>query len=135
MGVLELVVLMMNYVGVFAFAVSGALKRIDKNMDIFGCAFLGLATAFGGNYKRHNRRGPADVVVYGHTSTFIPHWVRECQGAGATLPRFRGRVERLSHSVHRSLSFYLHHLGTPTPRHSHIPVTNKMEKFINFSIL
>jgi uncharacterized membrane protein YeiH len=52
MGVFELVVLMMNYVGVFAFAVSGALKGIDKNMDIFGCAFLGLATAFGGGIIR-----------------------------------------------------------------------------------
>ncbi len=71
MGVLELVVLTMNYVGVFAFAVSGALKGIDKNMDIFGCAFLGLATAFGGGIIRDLIAGNVPPLAFRSEPDFI----------------------------------------------------------------
>ncbi|AEA46233.1 trimeric intracellular cation channel family protein [Archaeoglobus veneficus] len=71
MGVLELVVLTMNYVGVFAFAVSGALKGIDKNMDVFGCAFLGLATAFGGGITRDIIAGNVPPLAFRSEPDFI----------------------------------------------------------------
>jgi len=71
MGVLELVVLTMNYVGVFAFAVSGTLKGIDKNMDIFGCAFLGLATAFGGGIIRDIIAGNVPPLAFRSEPDFI----------------------------------------------------------------
>ncbi len=71
MGVFELVVLTMNYIGVFAFAVSGALKGIDKNMDIFGRAFLGLATAFGGGIIRDIIAGNVPPLMFRSEPDFI----------------------------------------------------------------
>ncbi len=64
MGVLEEIVLAMNYVGVFAFAVSGVLKGIDKDMDVFGCAFLGLVTAFGGGVVRDLVAGEVPPLAF-----------------------------------------------------------------------
>lgn len=41
-----------EYIGVFAFAMSGALTAIDKKMDIFGIYVLSFMTAMGGGVVR-----------------------------------------------------------------------------------
>ena len=38
--------------GTVAFAISGAMIAIEKNVDLFGVAFLGLTTAMGGGMLR-----------------------------------------------------------------------------------
>ena len=45
-------ILVINLVGTVAFAVSGALTGLRKNMDIFGVCILGLTTAVGGGVIR-----------------------------------------------------------------------------------
>ena len=42
----------LDYLGTFAFAVSGALKGVRKGMDIFGVAVLATVTAIGGGTIR-----------------------------------------------------------------------------------
>lgn len=42
----------LELIGVVAFAVSGAMVSVKKNMDLFGVVFLGLITAFGGGILR-----------------------------------------------------------------------------------
>ncbi len=42
----------LELIGVAAFAVSGAMVSVQKNMDIFGVVLLGLLTAFGGGLLR-----------------------------------------------------------------------------------
>lgn len=39
-------------IGIFAFAVSGAMLAAEKNLDIFGILVLGIVTAFGGGVIR-----------------------------------------------------------------------------------
>lgn len=41
-----------EFVGIVAFAVSGAMISIDRKMDLFGVVFLGLVTALGGGAIR-----------------------------------------------------------------------------------
>ncbi|MBA4544080.1 MULTISPECIES: trimeric intracellular cation channel family protein [Thermoactinomyces] len=43
----------LNFVGIVAFAVSGALVAIEERYDIFGLYVLGLVTAFGGGIIRN----------------------------------------------------------------------------------
>ena len=45
-------ILIINLVGTVAFAVSGALTGLRKNMDVFGVCILGLTTAVGGGVIR-----------------------------------------------------------------------------------
>ena len=61
----------MNYIGVFSFAVSGALKGIEKNMDVFGCGFLGLATAFGGGIIRDLIAGNLPPIAFRSEVDFL----------------------------------------------------------------
>ena len=44
--------LILELIGVVAFAVSGAMVSVKKNMDLFGVVLLGLLTAFGGGILR-----------------------------------------------------------------------------------
>lgn len=48
----EIVLLITELIGTVAFAMSGALTALKKNMDIFGIAILGLITAVGGGVIR-----------------------------------------------------------------------------------
>ena len=48
----EIVLLITELIGTVAFAMSGALTALKKNMDIFGVAILGLITAVGGGVIR-----------------------------------------------------------------------------------
>lgn len=42
---MEIIVTTLEIIGAIAFAVSGALVGIRKNMDVFGVCVLGLSTA------------------------------------------------------------------------------------------
>lgn len=47
-----LVLTILDYVGTFAFAISGALKAVRREMDLFGLVVLALVTAIGGGTIR-----------------------------------------------------------------------------------
>lgn len=49
---MEIVLTIIEILGTVAFAVSGALVAIEKKMDLFGVAILGLVTATGGGVLR-----------------------------------------------------------------------------------
>ena len=46
------IILVLDYVGTFAFAISGALAAARKQFDLFGGVFLGFVTAIGGGTLR-----------------------------------------------------------------------------------
>ncbi|MDQ8758598.1 trimeric intracellular cation channel family protein [Streptococcus ruminantium] len=48
----ELFLMICNYIGTIAFAVSGAVKGIKKKLDIFGISLLSVITAVGGGIIR-----------------------------------------------------------------------------------
>ncbi len=50
-------------IGVFSFAISGAIMAIDKENDIFGVLFLSIITTFGGGFMRD--------VILGQTPVFF----------------------------------------------------------------
>ena len=45
---MEQLFLILELVGTLAFAASGAITGLKKNMDVFGVCILGLTTAVGG---------------------------------------------------------------------------------------
>ena len=47
-----LIVSIFEHIGVLAFAISGTLVAIDREMDIFGVVFLAFVTSFGGGIMR-----------------------------------------------------------------------------------
>lgn len=49
---MENIVTILEIIGAIAFAVSGTLVGIRKNMDVFGVCVLGLSTAVGGGLLR-----------------------------------------------------------------------------------
>lgn len=49
---MDTLILVLELIGTVAFAASGAMTGIKKNMDIFGVAILGLTTAVGGGVIR-----------------------------------------------------------------------------------
>lgn len=49
---MDIFIFVMEIIGTIAFAVSGAMTGIEKKMDIFGIAILGLTTAVGGGVLR-----------------------------------------------------------------------------------
>ena len=48
----ELIIILFDNSGTFAFAVSGALAASEKKLDLFGALFLGFVTAIGGGTTR-----------------------------------------------------------------------------------
>lgn len=42
----------LEVIGTIAFAISGALVAVEKKMDLFGVAMLGMTTAVGGGIFR-----------------------------------------------------------------------------------
>lgn len=48
----DLIWSIMEHIGVFAFAISGAIVAIDRETDIFGVVFLSFITSFGGGIMR-----------------------------------------------------------------------------------
>ena len=49
---MELVLDIINIVGIISFAAAGAMIAIDKETDLFGVIFLSLITCFGGGMLR-----------------------------------------------------------------------------------
>ena len=56
---MDFFILILELIGAAAFAVSGAMTGIRKNMDIFGACVLGLTVAVGGGSTRLQRFSPA----------------------------------------------------------------------------
>ncbi len=56
---MELVLDIINIVGIISFAAAGAMIAIDKETDIFGVIFLSLITCFGGGMLRDMLAGQA----------------------------------------------------------------------------
>ncbi len=54
----------LEILGTIAFAVSGAMTAVDKKMDIFGVAILGLTTAVGGGVIRDLILGSTPPAVF-----------------------------------------------------------------------
>jgi uncharacterized membrane protein YeiH len=57
----EVFILVFDYLGTFAFAVSGALAAAEKKLDLFGAVFLGFVTAIGGGTTRDMMIGNTPV--------------------------------------------------------------------------
>lgn len=71
----------LELIGVVAFAVSGAMVSVKKNMDIFGVTFLGLITAFGGGILR-------DTLIGKVPPAFFTNYWMVLAGAVAALVVF-----------------------------------------------
>ncbi len=71
----------LSLIGVVAFAVSGAMVSVKKNMDLFGVVFLGLITAFGGGILR-------DVLIGRIPPAFFTNYWMILAGGGAALAVF-----------------------------------------------
>lgn len=61
---MDIVILITELIGTAAFAVSGAVVGIKKNMDIFGVAVLGLTAACGGGLIRDIILGKLPPVMF-----------------------------------------------------------------------
>lgn len=67
----ELFLLICNYVGTIAFAVSGVVKGFKKNLDIFGITLLGVLTAVGGGIVRDTMIGQVPTALTDPTSIYL----------------------------------------------------------------
>lgn len=91
----------LELIGVLAFAVSGAMVSVKKNMDIFGVTFLGLITAFGGGILRDTligRTPPAFFTNYwmilaGGVAALVVFWV-----ARILKERYFSREDAIEHT-------------------------------------
>ena len=54
----------LDLVGTFAFAVSGALAGVYKKMDLYGVIVLGLVTAVGGGTLRDTLIGRTPAIYF-----------------------------------------------------------------------
>lgn len=71
----------LELIGVVAFAVSGAMVSVKKNMDLFGVVFLGLITAFGGGILR-------DCIIGRIPPAFFTNYWMILAGGAAALAVF-----------------------------------------------
>jgi uncharacterized membrane protein YeiH len=84
----ELIVEVLNYVGIVAFAVSGALKAGEKDMDLLGFVVLGFSAALAGGIIRDvllGRVPPTNI-------TYLPYPLTAILASLATFflyPQFR----------------------------------------------
>lgn len=61
---MQTLILILELIGTVAFAISGAMTALKKNMDIFGVAILGLTTAVGGGALRDVLLGITPPVMF-----------------------------------------------------------------------
>jgi len=66
----EDLILIFDFAGTFAFAVSGALAAAEKKFDLFGALFLGFVTAIGGGTTRDMMLGSTPVAWLQNPSYF-----------------------------------------------------------------
>lgn len=67
----DLFLLICNYIGTIAFAVSGAVKGFKKNLDIFGITLLSAITAVGGGMIRDTLIGQIPAALTDPTSLYL----------------------------------------------------------------
>lgn len=70
----EIIIETLNYVGIIAFAISGALKAGEKGMDLLGFLTLGFSTALAGGIMRDvllGRVPPVNVVYLPYPLTAL----------------------------------------------------------------
>lgn len=78
--------MVLELIGVVAFAVSGTMVSVKKNMDIFGVIFLGLITAFGGGILRDTLIGKVPPAF------FTNYWMVLAGGAAALCVFWVARI-------------------------------------------
>lgn len=87
---------MFDYIGIIAFAISGALTGIRKNMDWFGVVVLGLTCALGGGLTR-------DLFLHKEIPSCFESWtyiVVAILASIATLfPKFNKRFEGVNKTL------------------------------------
>jgi uncharacterized membrane protein YeiH len=64
-------ILLLDYIGTFVFAISGTIMAIDKRLDIFGAAMTGFVTAIGGGTLRDMMLGVMPVTWIRSTDYFF----------------------------------------------------------------
>ena len=84
---METVIFVLEIVGTLAFAASGALTGIKKNMDIFGVCILGLTTAVGGGIIR-------DLILGNTPPATFQNPVYAVLAVAASLIMFLPRLRR-----------------------------------------
>lgn len=85
---MELFILILELVGTMAFAASGAMTGLRKNMDIFGVCILGLTTAVGGGVIR-------DVILGNTPPATFRDPIYAAVALASSLILFLPRVRRL----------------------------------------
>ncbi len=80
-------------VGIFAFALSGALMAVRKRMDVIGMFVLGAATAVGGGITRDLLLGLSPAALHN------PWWWLLVAAATTVVFFFHGAVDRLRRAV------------------------------------
>ena len=66
----SIVTFVMEMAGSVAFAASGAMVGVERNMDIFGVSVLGVATAVGGGMIRDIVLGVIPPAVFTNPALF-----------------------------------------------------------------
>ena len=94
----ELILLCMEMVGTVAFALSGAMTALRRQMDLLGVMILGLITAVGGGVLRDLLLGITPPKVFDDPLTVC---VALVSSAAAFLPPLRGLLRPLFRPRHR----------------------------------
>ncbi|MET8847754.1 TRIC cation channel family protein [Amycolatopsis sp. NPDC004625] len=84
----------LEFVGLVAFAASGALAAVRARLDVFGVVVVGLTTALGGGVIR-------DVLLGIHPPTTLRNWpyLAVCAGTALVVFVFHPQVARLRRGV------------------------------------
>ncbi|MET9263063.1 trimeric intracellular cation channel family protein [Amycolatopsis sp. NPDC004079] len=84
----------LEFLGLVAFAASGALAAVRARLDVFGVVVVGLTTALGGGIIR-------DVLLGIHPPTSLRNWpyLAVCAATALIVFAFHPQVARLRHAV------------------------------------
>lgn len=84
----------LEFLGLGAFAASGALAAVRARLDVFGVVVVGLTTALGGGIIR-------DVLLGIHPPTSLRNWpyLAVCAVTALAVFAFHPQVARLRHAV------------------------------------
>ena len=100
-------VFILEIIGTIAFAISGAMTALKKNMDIFGVAILGLTTAVGGGALR-------DIILGITPPTMFTKPVYAAVAVCVSIIIFIPAIRRLfmhNHLLHDLMLFVMDSLG------------------------
>lgn len=71
MDLTSLIMLITELIGTVAFAISGALIAIDRELDAFGVVFIGCTTAVGGGIFRDITLGRVPPAIFGNLNILL----------------------------------------------------------------